>query len=172
MHGIAKCSALEWSTWLRWKFLHLSVFFSIRSRSLSLSPPLVSTFYEYRYLVNAMCHTRRRKEAAEVVGGPSSRCKYVGAACASIGGKRSDGARQIKYSSRPGRGGRGRSTMERGNVNSRQHVQPRKNDLGGQCSPRKQAIVVRRRESIASPLLSSPLHLPPSLPLSLSLSLR
>lgn len=33
-------------------------------------------------------------------------------------------------------------------VNSRQHVQPRKSDLGGQCSRRKQAIVVRRRGSV------------------------
>lgn len=54
----------------------------------------------------------------------------------------------------PGEGGDWRETEEGkgGNVNSRQHVQPCKSDLGGQCSPCKQAIVVRRRESIGSPL--------------------
>lgn len=52
-----------------------------------------------------------------------------------------------RESSRPGRNkegkkrGRGRKRREGGNVNSRQHVQPRKSDLGGQCSPCKQAIV-------------------------------
>ena len=49
-------------------------------------------------------------------------------------------------------GGEGERNRVAGYVNSRQHVQPRKSDLGGQCSPCKQAIVVRRRESIGSPL--------------------
>lgn len=52
-----------------------------------------------------------------------------------------------RESSRPrwreGQGGgrRREGGREGGNVNSRQHVQPRKSDLGGQCSPCKQAIV-------------------------------
>jgi len=50
------------------------------------------------------------------------------------------------------RGVGGRIRVGVGAVNSRQHVQPRKNDLGGQCSSRKQATVVRRRGSITSPL--------------------
>ena len=49
-------------------------------------------------------------------------------------------------------GSEGERKRVAGYVNSRQHVQPRKSDLGGQCSPCKQAIVVRRRESIGSPL--------------------
>jgi len=87
-----------------------------------------------------------------VVGGPSSPSRYkrVGATCTSMTGGREAGGRRIKYSARPERG-KGIDDGE-GQLNSRQHVQPRKNDLEGQCSPRKQAIVVRRRESIASPL--------------------
>jgi len=60
--------------------------------SLSLSPSLSPTrlvlrlvsisFYKYRSY-ECLCHTRRREEAAEVVGGPS-RCKHVGASSVSM----------------------------------------------------------------------------------------
>lgn len=68
-----------------------------------------------------------------------------------------DGVRcepRVDHVAMPGEEGDWRETEEEkgGNVNSRQHVQPCKSDLGGQCSPCKQAIVVRRRESIGSPL--------------------
>lgn len=110
-----------------------------------------------------------REEAAEEVGGPergatrrdaATRGNFEEQFC--LAKKRGGVAMTVYGVNResttlrcsPGEGGDWRETEEGkgGNVNSRQHVQPCKSDLGGQCSPCKQAIVVRRRESIGSPL--------------------